>query len=360
MRRTIIFALLAALCVCSCKKNVVKKDVLPVKVKTLTVGNMAVENGQAYSGTIEEMSGSSLSFASMGTVKTLHVSEGQFVRQGQLIGTLDASTSANSVSMAQATTSQAEDALKQAEDAYQRLKLLHDNGSLPEIQWIEMETKLSQARSMVRQAKAAEQIARKGVTDTRLTAPFSGYVIQKNVEVGANVAPGVPVAKLVRIDHVKVKISVPEEEIPNITKGMALNVKVPALADRHFSARVSECGVAADPLSRSYEVKAVIPNPRHDLLPGMVCEVTVEGMAPRTSPATRSAWTIALPAHIVQIDADNQPFVWTVVDGKAKKTMIETGENAGDLIVIDRGLKSGDKVVVEGQQKISTDMKVEE
>ena len=360
MKKTVFFVLLTVLCVCSCKRNELRREVAPVKVKTITVGNTAVERGQIYSGTIEEMSGSSLSFAGMGTVKSLHVSEGQFVRQGQLIGTLDASTSTNSVSMAQATTSQAEDALKQAEDAYQRMKLLHDNGSLPEIQWIDMETKLSQARSMVKQAKAAEQIAKKGVTDTRLLAPFSGYIIQKNVEVGSNVAPGVPVAKLVKIDHVKVKISVPEEEISDINKGMVLNVKIPALADRHFMARVTECGVAADPLSRSYEVKAIISNPNHDLLPGMVCEVTVEGMAPRTSPTSRSAWTIALPAHIVQIDADNQPFVWTVVDGKAKKTMIETGENAGDLIVIDKGLKSGDKVVVEGQQKISTDMKVEE
>ena len=360
MRKTLFLALLSSMLLCACKRDKVQKEIQPVKVKTMTVGNMSMESGQAYSGTIEEMSGTSLSFAGMGTVRTLHVAEGQFVRQGHLVATLDASTSANSVSMAQATTSQAEDALKQAEDAYERMKMLHDNGSLPEIQWIEMETKLSQARSLVKQAKAAEQIARKGVTDTRLVAPFSGYIIKKNVEVGSNVAPGQPVAKLVRIDQVKVKIAVPEEEIPAISKGMRLDVKVPALANRHYMARVGECGVAADPLSRSYEVKAVIPNPNHDLLPGMVCEVTTEGLAPKTSPASRSAWNIAIPAHIVQIDADNQPFVWTVVGGKAHKTMVETGENAGDLIVIDKGLRSGDKVVVEGQQKISTDMIVEE
>ena len=360
MRTRIVMGLLAMLIVCGCNEKK-QRAVLPVKVKTITVGTTTVGGFQTYSGTIEEQSGSALSFAGMGTVKSINVAEGQFVHQGQLIATIDASTSNSSMNMAQATTAQAEDALKQAEDAYQRMKMLHDNGSLPEIQWIEMETKLNQARSMVKQAKAAEQIARKGVHDTRLFAPFSGYISQKSVEVGANVAPGVPVVKLVRIGQVKVKISVPEEEIAAFHKGQTLHVKVAALGNRVFESRVTECGVSADPLSRSYEVKGTMANPRHELLPGMVCEVSASLPSTRLAVNPDSARAfIALPANIVQIDADNQPFVWTVVGGKAHKAPVTTGENIGDNVLIASGLKQGDKVIVEGQQKVSTDMKVEE
>lgn len=359
MRTKVVMGLLTMMIVCGCNERK-HREVLPVKVKTITVGTTTVGGLQTYSGTIEEQSGSSLSFAGMGTVKSINVSQGQFVHQGQLIATIDASTSNSSMNMAQATTAQAEDALKQAEDAYQRMKMLHDNGSLPEIQWIEMETKLNQARSMVKQAKAAEQIARKGVQDTRLFAPFSGYISQKSVEVGANVAPGVPVVKLVKIGQVKVKISVPEEEIAAFHKGQTLHVRVAALGNRVFESRVSECGVSADPLSRSYEVKGTIANPHHELLPGMVCEVSTNAQRPSSDSQHLSPSFISLPANIVQIDADNQPFVWIVEGGKAHKALVTTSENIGDNVLIASGLKQGDKVIVEGGQKVSTDMKVVE
>lgn len=348
--------LMATLVIGSCsekKQNALEPQ--PVKVKTMPVGVSPVNGGQAYSGVIEEMSGSSLSFAGAGTVKTLSVSEGQFVSKGQLLGAIDPQTMQNTVNMAKAATTQAEDALKQAQDAYERMKLLHDNGSLPEIQWIDVQTKLSQAQQMLRQARSSEQIARKGLTDTRLFAPFSGYIAQKLVDIGSNVVPGMPVIKLVKIDQVKVNISVPEEEISAISKGQTINVTVAALGGKRFTARVIERGVSADPLSRSYEVKAVIANPRHELLPGMIANV--EGVA-TTQHKTRTC--VSLPATIVQIDADNKPFVWIVQDGKAEKRIITVGDNSGDNVMVMGGLNTGDKVIVEGQQKVSTGMQVTE
>lgn len=91
---------------------------------------------------------------------------------------------------------------------------------------------------------------------------------------------------------------------------------------------------------------------RHRLLPGMVCDVSV------VSPGR--AASASLPANIVQIDTDNRPFVWTLSGGKAKKTMIKVGGYAGDRILVSSGLRAGDKVIVEGQQKVSNGMKVSE
>jgi len=197
-------------------------------------------------------------------------------------------------------------------------------------------------------------MAKKALTDTRVYAPFSGYVAEKQAEAGQSVAPGVPIVKLVRIDHVKVSINVPEEEIAQIHIGQLLHVKVPALGGKTFEARVSERGVTADALSRSYEVKAVIQNPQHELLPGMIAEVRL-GIMKVSQPTEQS---IALPAEIIQIDADNRPFVWTVVNGKAQKTHITLGQNMGDNVQITDGLKEGDKVICEGQQKVSNGMTV--
>lgn len=124
-----------------------------VRVKTMEVAATSLYGGQTYSGTIEENNGVSLSFPVGGTVKQLNIAEGQSVAAGQLVAVLDATTlgylvsaSSATVGQAQAAVGQAHVGLAQAEksaaqalDAYKRMKLLHDNGSLPEIKWVEVQ-----------------------------------------------------------------------------------------------------------------------------------------------------------------------------------------------------------------------------
>lgn len=322
-----------------------------VKVKTMAVGTMDFAHQHSYPGSIEETSGTSLSFAGAGTIKSLNIHEGQYVQAGQLIGVLDATTTGNAVTMAKATTVQAQETLKQAEDAYRRMRLLHDNGSLPEIKWVEVETKLVQARQMLAQAQASEKIARKGLSDTRLVAPFSGYIIKKSVETGQNVIPGQPVATLVKIDRVKVKMSVPEDEIANIKIGQELQFKVSSLGDAVFSGKVTEKNVSADAISRAYTVRGIVDNADHRLLPGMVCDVY-------TNAAEGEG--ISLPANIIQIDFHNNPFVWVVENDTVVKRNVVLGGNAGENVIITGGLEEGTKVIVSGQQKVSNGMKVRE
>lgn len=311
-----------------------------VRVKTTNVESATLTQGQNYSATIEEQGGTTLSFASMGTISSIYVSVGQTVNKGQLIGEIDPVSAQNAYEAAKATK-------EQALDAQDRMKQLYEAGSLSEIKWIEVQTQ-------VKQAVSAEQIARKGLTDTKLYAPSAGYVSQKFAEAGQNAAPGVPIVKIVKIDRVKVKISVPESEISTIQKGQSVTISVPALGGKSFSGKISEKGIAADELSRSYAVKAEIENPRHELLPGMICNAAF------SDNVSDSKSAITLSADIVQIDSDNKPFVWLVKNGTAQKAYITLGENVGDRVVVNQGLTNGDKIIVEGQQKVSNGMKISE
>ena len=349
-----------------------------VQVKTITISPSSLNNAESYSGTLEENNGISLSFPVGGTVKQVNIAEGQNVQARQLIAVLDATTLNNLVSASSATVSQAQAAVGQARaglaqaeksaaqaaDAYKRMKLLHDNGSLPEMKWVEVQTQyqqaqdaVSQVRQQVNQAEAAvktahaqKNISLKNLHDTRLFAPSTGYISRSMVTAGQNIAPGQPVAMLVDIRQVKVKISVPETDIAHIHVGQPLHFMVSSMPGRMFTARITEKGVAADPISRSYEVKATAANADRKLLPGMVCDVYIE--------QPQHAGVITLPANIIQIDMDNQPFVWTVVNGKARKTSVELGQNTGDNVQIVSGLSYGSKVIIEGQQKVSNGTKV--
>ena len=353
------FTLLAV----SCGKEK-KVESQAVKVKTMEAAATSLYGGQNYSGTIEEDNGVSLSFPVGGTLKQTNIAEGQNVGTGQLIAVLDATTLGNlsaasqaGVAQAEALLSQAEQSAAQARDAYKRMKLLHDNGSLPEIKWVEVQTRYQQAKDAVAQARGAVQTARaqrnisqKNLHDTRLYAPSAGYISKKLVEAGQNVAPGQPVAMLVDIRQVKVKINVPEDEIAKIKVGQVLRFTVSSLPGETFTARITEKGVVADPVTRSYEVKAMTANRNRQLLPGMVCDVYLQG--PKTA-------SLTLPANIIQIDLDNRPFVWTVVGGVAQRRYVTLGESVGDDIEIAGGLSPHDRVIVEGQQKVSNGMKVQ-
>lgn len=354
MKRNLFFSVtlaLSGLLLTGCHGKQTPTVEKAIGVETTSVSEASTTQGSSYSGTIEGTNAVALSFSSAGTIQRLNISEGQAVGRGQLLGTVDATTTGNALLAAHATTQQAEDALKQAEDVYRRMKQLHTAGSLPDIQWVDAQTKLSQARALVRQTRAAESIARKGMADTRLIAPFSGYISKKTAEVGQNTAPGVPVATLVTIDRVKVKVSIPEGDISRVRVGGVMCFSVASLNGATFVGRVTEKSVTADPLAHTYDVCALVSNPKHELLPGMVCEAYFQQQGSQQN---------TLPANLIQIDDDNHPFVWTVVGGKAHKQLLTLGENFGDAVVVAGGLSPESRIICVGQQKVSEGNSVKE
>jgi membrane fusion protein (multidrug efflux system) len=166
----------------------------------------------------------------------------------------------------------------------------------------------------------------------------------KKVEIGQNVAPGVPVVDLVSMQQVKIKVSVPEGDIADIQVGDEALVCIPAAENLCLEGRVMEKGIVANPLSRSYEVKIAVENRKHVLLPGMVTDVCVM--------SNREKSAILLPSHIVQIDEQNQTFVWVNQNGRASKRIITCGEYTSGGVVVESGIGSGDEIIISGQHKV--------
>lgn len=335
IRTILTMMVLVALCSCGEKKQAAQEQTVRVKVQQIQTE--AVNGEQGFSGTIEESSGTSLSFAVTGTIKKIHVSAGQMVGAGQLIAELDPATLMNSYTIAKTS-------LEQVQDTYNRMKELHDAGSLPDMQWIQIENEL-------KSAMASEAISKKSLNDTKLYAPFSGYIASKDAEIGQNAIPGSPIVKLVNISNVKVKIAVSENDVQRITKGSSMKIVVPALDNREFSGHVTERGVSADPRSRTYEVKATIQNPGNQLLPGMICQAFTNFMQGSTG--------VFIPANLVQLGGDNKTFVWVVNGGKALKREITICNETAQGVQISGGLSAGDQIIVSGQQKVSNGMSVE-
>ena len=220
MKRTIFWALLLIAAGCSSPKNTRTAD--PLRVTTIVAAPSAGFGAAVYVGSVEEETSASLSFPVAGTVARTLADEGQRVRKGQLLAELDSTSARQTFDAARAS-------LEQAEDACGRLRQLYEAQSLPEIKWVEAQTRLRQAESLF-------EIAKKNLSDCALCAPFDGVVGERRASAGETVLPGVPVMTLLQIGTVKVRFSVPEQEIAAIGADSRMRITVPALGDRTFQA----------------------------------------------------------------------------------------------------------------------------
>ena len=340
MKRVVLsvaFALFAMLSLTNCgKKQTAEATVKIIPVKVMNIGLSDNPTGQNYVGTVEESSAVSLGFAGMGTVERVLVAEGQRVKKGQLLAVMDGSTVQNAYNVAKST-------LNQAQDAYNRLKPLHDKGSITDIQFVEVETGLEQAKAM-------EAIAKKSVDDCNLHAPISGVISKRSVEEGVSVMPGQSAFKLVSIDEVYINVPVPENEIGRIAAGQPATVTVPAVGNHEHKGLVDKKGVEANPISRSYALKIKVGNPKSELMPGMVCKVFLQNEEDKQ---------IIIPNKSVQIATDNRQFVWLAEGNVAKRRFIITGSLSDYGVIVENGLAEGDRLIVEGCNKISEGMNLE-
>jgi RND family efflux transporter MFP subunit len=233
--------------------------------------------------------------------------------------------------------------MQQANDALQRYGMLHDNGSLPEVKWVEVQSKVAQAKSQL-------DIARKNLADCSLTAPVSGIIGKKPINAGETALPSQTVVTILDISKVKVKVSVPDTEISSIAENTPSSIRVDAL-DMEFEGGRIEKGVQADMLTRTYDIRINVQNPGGKLLPGMVASVNFNSQS--------QSGLLSVPVYAVQKRTDGSAFVWTIRgDSTAHRTNIKIGSVSGNDILIEDGLSEGSIIVTEGYQKLGEGTKV--
>ena len=332
--------IVAAILLTGCThKNQLPTGIEPVRVKTMQSESGTITDCNKYIGTIEESASIPLSFAVPGTIQKVLIDDGSPVREGQVLAIIDKTSLQNTYSAARAT-------LLQAEDGYRRLKSLYDKGSLSDVKYVEIQTKLEQAKS-------AAELAKKNLEDGTLKAPASGVIADCEAKNGANVMPGIKVMNLVQTNTVFVKIAIPEEEIDNVKEGASYSFSVNAIPGKTFKGIVTNKSITANPLSHSYEIKLTVNNARGELRPGMTCQMNM-----KKGKGNNHSTLIVLPQQAIFMDENNKAYVWTIEDGKAKRRYVELGDLTAQGVTITDGLTNNDIVITEGQNKVSDGTKV--
>ena len=302
------------------------KELAPVPVETKIVSKQATHTHSRYVGEVIANRETPLSMQSTGRVIMLGCHDGERVSKGQVLVRIDSTQAVNALRSAEAS-------LRHAQDGYDRAKKVHAKGGVTDQQMVEIESQLTQARSMVASAKRL-------VEECTLYAPFDGVVSGFNLSVGQTVAPGIQLFSVLDITSLSIRFGVPEDEINQLTETTG-EVEVPA-AGVVLPIRITEKSVSANPLTHSYAVTAKITGGTNVLMPGMVGKVTMDAA---------STGDIVIPAHCVLL-MPKGPTVWVIENGKAARRDITVSGYHANGVQVSSGLKAGDTLVVEGYQKL--------
>ena len=377
-------ALVPFLLSCNRQKAVLEKNATPVRLSV--VENYTPAQGERYSASILPNRQANLAFRVSGFVESIYqvrgsdgqmraVDIGDIVKAGTVLAQvrvkdyeLQVSQADGQMKQAQqseqtarAQLQQAEAAATNAEQNFERADALFKKNSLTKSDYDSATANRDSTRAQVEAARSQVQAAtgaldaaqsalgtaNLGLHDTSLTAPFTGAVVQRSIELGMLVGPSVSAFVLADISSVKATFGVPDILVTSFRKGSKLSVYAEAFPSRQFQGFVSAIAAAADSNTRAFQVEVTIPNERVMLRPGMIASLDV-GQRPHLQ-----AVTVAPLNAIVRSEDNSSHFAVVVVDdGVARRRPVTLGSTYGDRIAI-TGVEAGQKVVSSGATFVS-------
>lgn len=284
---------------------------------------------------------SELSFRVGGPIRSMDIESGQFFRSGSLIAALDPRDYQTALSKRQAEIVQ-----KDAE--FRRMENLYKKGNVSAADY-------ERARAEMETAHANGQQARHDLQDTRLTAPFDGYVQQVLAERYDEVTPSQPVLTFIDLSRIKMSVSIPEQTALALSQSSQPACRVVFSSIPGDTLKADEVFVTRSTSSAniSYTCTALLSNSQRKYLGGM------SGVLLLDTPETGRE-TLSLPLHVICNDPMKGSYVWTVdTQQRAQRTWIRTGElGTGNRVEILQGLHSDQKVITGHFNRLSANTQV--
>ena len=349
----VLFAAIVATSGCQEPTKVAAKSPTPVHV--LDVALYSPSEDLRYSASVLPFAEAVLSFKSAGYVTEIrqvqgadrrrrNTGSGDYVAKGAVLAQIRHQDLKNQLDQATATLSAAQAQHVEATKDYERAKTLFASESLTKPDFDRAQAKFDSTLAAVDQAKANVHQAQLALQDADLTAPFSGYILARNIELGNLAEPGSTAFTIADTSAVKVSFGVPEYAVRHLRLGQQFSIH---LQDdpKEYSGRVTSIAASADEKNRVFAIEVTVPNPKSDLKPGMIASITVAGVQKAPAPAVPLSAVIADPA----LPGHYAVFVASEVSGKwvAHMREVTLGETHESDVAVD-GVKPGEKVVVVG------------
>lgn len=202
-------------------------------------------------------------------------------------------------------------------------------------------------RAGVKASQTQVDQAQKAVSDTVVLSPISGFVSERNADVGEFISPNTPNAKLatiVRTSTLRVKIDIPEQNVGKVATGQGISIQVTAYPDRKFAGTVVRIAPSLNPTTRVLNVEAEVQNVDGLLKPGQFATVRITQSKPEPA--------VMIPTVAVRTVGETNS-VFVIKEGTAREVIVQLGLLENEMIQIKRGLIEGDTVAISNVNQLS-------
>ena len=261
--------------------------------------------------------------------------EGQLVRQGDLLVELENSEIRAGLAVAEA-------ALSESRSLYNRSVSLASTKAISE-------SGLEQLQAAMHVNEAQVEAAKARLANTMIHAPFNGRIGLRRVSPGSFVDTSTAITTLDDTEIIKLDFSIPETFLPVVAEGMNIVARSLVYPDQSFAGRVASIDTRLDPVARSIQVRATLPNPEGQLKPGMFLTVNLQ----------RDRGPVLVAPEAAIVPERGLQYVYRVVDGKAVQQEVTLGRRAPGLVEIVAGVSAGELLITEGTHKVRDGMDVD-
>lgn len=307
-------------------------------VKTVKVKSNNGNKVNSFSGKVEELKDVNLSFRVGGPMVTLKVEEGDYVKKGEVIAEIDDRDYIIRYNQAKAAYEQTKSEFKRYKELYKRKKISANNYEKFETAYINAENNYKSADNALR--------------DTKLIAPFSGYIYKKEAEKFETVGPGTPIVSIIDMSKMDISIHLTESQLGGFNKLQNVYCKIAGAKEDSLPLKVKSINKKSNGADL-YGVKLSLNNPNNKIKPGMTADVYVEyssGNESKTLIPTNAVFSIEQTSYV---------WIYNKTTEKVNKKKIKLGDiTSNGKIEVLSGLKHGDVIVSAGVHSLSENQKV--
>jgi len=358
----------------------------PPVIDVVPVESRAIDRFMRVTGSLVADEQAEVSAEAPGRVVAVSVERGSVVAQGTVLVRISATETSAQLQEAEANAAQiearlgltaddsfdpkrvpdvmnAKASLDLAEAEFGRIKSLLDQKVVSQSEYDQRRAQVDVARQQfqvaqnvaeqsyrsLQAARARIELARKAQADTTIRAPFSGLVAERVVSVGDYVTRGAHVATVVRVDPMRVELTIPEQAVALVKSGQAVQISVDAYPGQTFPAKIRFVSPSLRTDQRALTVEAVAANPDGRLKPGLFATALIQ--QPASTPA------LLVPATAVEAMAGTSR-AYVIKNNKIEERIVTVGETVGQQVEITSGLTREDTVAVSPKGHLSDGLEV--
>ena len=334
----------------ACKKGAKEEMIRAVKIQE--INSMQDENFNIdFPAQISPSQKTVLAFKYAGKIKSINFESGDFVKKGQVIAIIDDTDYKVNLDAFSKKYEAAKAVAQNAEQQFARAETLYKGDALAKKDYDNALMQRNVAISTFKEASAGLQNARNTLNDTKIVAPYDGYIDKKVVDVGTVVPEGAPVVSFISNEITDISVNASVRDIEYIKNAENINFK-DSTSDKIYNLKIKSIAQNPDSINLTYPVVFTFSelSENDKFLSGQTGTVTIVVK-------NKGKEEILIPINAVFEDKGSNVYLFK--DGKAIKTPIELGElRETDKISVVKGLKTGDKVIVAGISKLADGDKV--